>query len=573
MPRDRVASPAVVGRRSPFFPRALLLFGLLAALGCAPGGERAGLASSPEAGFEPAPTRGYILISIDTLRADRVGAYGYARDTTPFLDRLAARGTLFERAIAQFPSTLPSHLSILTGLYPREHGVVPPVHVLAPEIPTVPELFRAAGFRTAGFTEGGYMKGYFGFARGFEVWRDDDTTAETDVERTFAAGLEFLRGVGKEERFLLFLHTYAVHDPYDPPARFRELYWRGPPPEDAFPPTGPELAAVNERGLAPSPEVVAYLSALYDGSVRYVDAQVESLFAELERTGLLAESTVILFSDHGEEFLEHGKLAHTQTYHELLHIPLLLLHPAQKAPLRLGALVEGIDLAPTLLDLADLSGPPMSGRSLVPLLRQPDTPGRTSAFAEGESRAGGVSRVRYRAGDGELLQLVRSRPEADRDGAWITRRLVFDTSGESLAFDAVSFAGERELAVAVDGRNLPALLLGGAWRRVTLDLGGRGPHRVTLEAADCRSPAELGLGDDPRCLSFKIGGFTPERFELFDVAADPLGQRDLSRRRQEATRALRAELRAIVHTPRAAGAPGELTAEHVKALRALGYLR
>jgi hypothetical protein len=96
---------------------------------------------------------------------------------------------------------------------------------------------------------------------------------------------------------------------------------------------------------------------------------------------------------------------------------------------------------------------------------------------------------------------------------------------------------------------------------------------VTLEAADCRSPAELGLGDDPRCLSFKIGGFTPERFELFDVAADPLGQRDLSRRRPDATRVLRAELRAIVHTPRAAGAPGELTDEHVKALRALGYLR
>jgi arylsulfatase A-like enzyme len=102
----------------------------------------------------PRPTRGYILISVDTLRADALGVYGAARPTTPFLDRLAERATIFENAFVQVPATLPSHMSIFTGLYPGEHDVVPPKTVLAASIPTLPELFRAAGFRTFGHSEG-----------------------------------------------------------------------------------------------------------------------------------------------------------------------------------------------------------------------------------------------------------------------------------------------------------------------------------------------------------------------------------------------------------------------------------
>jgi len=111
-------------------------------------------APGPDAGALPLPraTRGYILISIDTLRADHVGAYGYPRPTTPFLDSLARRSTLFEEAYSQFPSTLVSHMSMLTGLYPREHGVFPPNKVLAAEVETLPEVFQRNGFRTGGFT-------------------------------------------------------------------------------------------------------------------------------------------------------------------------------------------------------------------------------------------------------------------------------------------------------------------------------------------------------------------------------------------------------------------------------------
>ncbi|MGB5400530.1 MAG: sulfatase-like hydrolase/transferase, partial [Thermoanaerobaculia bacterium] len=137
-----------------------------------------------------APTRGFILISIDTLRADHLSCYGYTRVTSPFIDTLAARGVLFENAFVQLPGTLPSHMSIFTGLYPAEHGVYPPDGVLSPEIPTLPEIFQANGFRTGGFTEGGYVDGDYGFARGFEVFSDRAGQVESDVEETFGRGLE-----------------------------------------------------------------------------------------------------------------------------------------------------------------------------------------------------------------------------------------------------------------------------------------------------------------------------------------------------------------------------------------------
>src|SRR5512143_1530550 len=189
-------------------PAALALaLGALGALVVACAGPR------PEApAAAPRPTRGVVLISIDALRADRLGPYGAARPTTPFLDRLARRAVVFENAFSEIPSTLPSHLSMFTGLYPSQHGVRPPSDVLAAAIPTLPELLAAAGVRTFGHSEGGYVQGGYGFARGFEEWTDTPYAADTDVERTFARGLDSLARVRPGERFFLVLHSYTVHD-------------------------------------------------------------------------------------------------------------------------------------------------------------------------------------------------------------------------------------------------------------------------------------------------------------------------------------------------------------------------
>jgi len=157
------------------------------------------VACSGPGGSEPAairPSRGFILISIDALRADSLGLYGSERPTSPFLDRFAERSLVFENAFTQVPSTLPAHLSMFTGLFPSQHNVFPPSDVLGASIPTLPELFRAAGYRTFGHSEGAYLQGGYGFSRGFDEWTDTGYSADEDIERTFGRGIASLESLG-----------------------------------------------------------------------------------------------------------------------------------------------------------------------------------------------------------------------------------------------------------------------------------------------------------------------------------------------------------------------------------------
>jgi len=357
----------------------------------------------------PRPTRGYILISLDTLRADHLGCYGYPLDTSPFLDRLSRRGALFENAVVQYPSTLTSHMSIFTGLYPGQHGVFPPEGVLSEEIPTLPALFLERGFRTAAYTEGGFLRARFGFRRGFEIFGAHDRSHGEEVERTFMRGVRFLRSLEEDERFFLFLHTYAVHAPYQPPAEHLRSFWSGDPPEGAFSPTGPELAQRSAESL--DGEVVRWLAALYDAEIHYLDSVLEDFFQQLDDLGLSEEVTVIVTSDHGEELKEHGRLNHDQLYDEVLHVPLILLHPEIEPGLRSRHLVESVDLAPTLLELAGRERPEgLPGHNLFADLRKP-APDEPEASQRAYAEASYGRRALYAREQGRLWHyLVLPRP-------------------------------------------------------------------------------------------------------------------------------------------------------------------
>jgi arylsulfatase A-like enzyme len=550
--------------RRPIRPLAAAL-GLLLALACR--------APEPSA---PAPRRleprGYVLISIDTLRADHVGAYGYPEPTTPFLDRLAARGVVFERATTPIPATLPAHLSMFTGLYPGEHDAYPPSGVLSPEIPTLPELFRAAGFRTAGHSEGGFVAGGFGFARGFEVWTDTEYAADTDVERTFGRGAEFLRSLAPGERFFLFLHTYAVHDPYAPPADAAREFWPGEAPAGAFAPTGENLAAFNRGHGAADAAALDWYRALYDASIRTVDGALERLWGELERLGLADETLLVVTADHGEEFLEHGRLAHTQVYRESLEIPLIVVTPGDARPRRVRSLVQLPDLLPTFVDLAGLEMPArVSGSSLAPLLADPGLPFARDAYAEDEE-PGGHERALIAAENGKLWQLVRGTVDVEADGFWVSREVRFDVFGDDLELRAVAFHEPRRVAVEVDGRAAGAIELTTDWTPHRLALPGEGKRTVTLRTLDCRTPASLGGSDDTRCLSFKLQGLALGRVELYRTDADPLQERDLSAVERARLRELSARLDRVRHLPVAKSGQAALSEEQVRQLRALGYL-
>ena len=518
------------------------------------------------------PTRGFILISIDTLRADSLGAYGYDLPTSPFFDELAEQGTLFERAVIQYPSTLTSHMSIFTGLYPQEHQVLPPSTVLSDAIATVPEQFQANGFRTAGHTEGGFVAGGYGFRRGFDEFTDTAYRSDTDIERTFDRGLDFLRSLQDDERFFLFLHTYSVHDPYEPPDRYRTMFWPGPPPE-TFDSSGENLRRVNQGEMEIDPEAVEYFRAMYDASVRYMDDVVGQFLAELDTLGLMGETTLILTSDHGEEFLEHGKMAHTQVYPESLLVPLLVVHPQQTAARRVTEVVEAVDLAPTLFELAGLpETPPVSGRSLVPLLIGAGTGGRAS---QGYSEVFDVEFVRTVVAQDrdERYQILMVEPEWDPVGPWIRDRVTFDVEKGPVQFETHSFHEPRKIAVEVEGRSQGALEIGPSWQPVELDLpAGRQVHRVTLDADGCVSPSEVGQGEDGRCLAFQVRNFNPRRFELYDLVRDPAAQVDLYRDQSKIRRRLAERLLAMEWEPRAEAGERPLSEADEETLKALGYL-
>lgn len=515
-----------------------------------------------------APTRGVILISLDTLRADRLGAYGYDGATSPFLDRLAAeRGIVFERVVAQYPGTLIGHMSMLTGLYPQEHGVMPPASVLAPEVPLLAEMLSERGVLTAGHTEGGFVDGEFGFARGFEVWTDTAYADDRDVERTFNRGIAFLEdlrdssagdGGADAERFFLFLHTYSIHDPYTPPDGF------GVDPNQPLdpPPTGKTLKLANDGFIeVPEPTVAGY-SDRYDASIRYVDGVLGDLFKRLEELELRDQTAVIITSDHGEAFGEHGRLGHEQTYPEELHVPLILIHPDLDRGYRVPTPVELIDVAPTVLDLLGVdSETAMSGRSLL------GSPIAGAVHAESADPT--RNRVRFEEQDGGWWMLVESEYLADPDGVWLPLDNAFDVDTPA-TFEVVAFNGPKEVTVLVDGEEQGRLEVGGAWTEI--DIAGEGRRRVSLVTAGCTSPERLGTGEDLRCLSLKLRGAPPRRLELFDLAADPTASHDLSRDEPQHLRRMLSALEEQQFEPRAAAGDVELDDETRETLETLGYL-
>lgn len=341
--------------------------------------------SAPGAQCAPPRPINLVLISIDTLRADRLSVYGYGRPTSPFLERLAAEGVLFERFYYNGGGTLPSHMTMLTSLHPVTHGIEPSSdRVLPPERTTLAEVLAAHGYRTAAFVDPGWMNSKYGFYQGFEIYDEEGY----HLEGTLPRALRWIEERGTDP-FFLFLHTYDVHSsgrgearPYDCPGE-SELHFVEREPESFDGCRDGEcgtrfLRTVNEsrRGGAPLDDLLAeaeraWISDLYDGCVRYVDTRLEELYHYLERSALLERTVLVVVSDHGEEFGEHGMMLHEQGgYEELSWIPWILRPPRGGAR---GVRVEGLaamaDVMPTLLDLLDLPPPEEAqGRSLVPAI-------------------------------------------------------------------------------------------------------------------------------------------------------------------------------------------------------------
>jgi arylsulfatase A-like enzyme len=439
---------------------------------------------------EEAPRRpNILLIVIDTLRADRLGCYGNRRGLTPFLDSLAARGVLFENAYAPSSWTVPSVASLFTSRHALQHGAATFEARLPSAEIALAEKLDGAGYATGGLSANFRLSMKTGFAQGFRHFRAYvPPRASVPVVRgdrlrlDALAWLDRARAEAARQPVFLYLQYMEPHQPYEPPE----------PHRSRFAPDGHDpalVSAVNRKiedtrfeGI--TPEDRRLLEDLYDGEVAAVDAEIAALFDRLERRGFLRDAIVVVTSDHGEEFGEHGLYTHGHSlYQSAIRVPLIVVAPAVPARRVVGRNVSLVDLAPTLLDLAGLPPEPrFEGRSLAGLF--------TGNGAAGASRTQG--------NDGVLSELPQSGQGIDirrHEHAWMHRsqKLLVTPYGSHVMTDLQHDPDESRL-VAADDSDTGRVLMRELRDRLA-DLARRSaPERETIELDEATREKLRALG-------------------------------------------------------------------------------
>ena len=345
----------------------------------------------------PAPppgARNVLVIVVDTLRADHLSTYGYARPTSPNLTRIAAQGVLFENAMAPSSWTLPSHASMLTGLYPHQHGTTYMGSSLVPHFPTLGEAFQRLGYRTAGFSASTYFfSRRTGLGRGFIHFEDDfESPASAFPQTYYGERLEqllyrlhiakdrigrrsarqinqhALRWIESNPRhpFFVFLNYYDAHDPYLPPEPYLHRFTKVAHPSVPISMAWDWFASLTPQQRQEEMDA-------YDGAIQYVDTELGDFLQQLHQRGLDKNTLVVVTSDHGEEFNEHGFMDHLNAlYRELIHVPLVFWEPGKvPAGVRISAPVSTVSLPSTLLSLAYNGPSALPGISLSSLWTNP----------------------------------------------------------------------------------------------------------------------------------------------------------------------------------------------------------
>jgi arylsulfatase A-like enzyme len=325
-----------------------------------------------------------ILISIDCLRADHVGAYGYERNTTPTLDALAEDGVLYEDAVSVSSWTLPTHMSMLTGLLPTEHGLRKDQKKL-PSVPYLPGILGRAGYETVGIVSSLLLTPTFGFDEGFDRYHAlVDAPAEALVDRAIQ---EMSRTVGRS-RFL-FLHLFDAHWPYDPSPEVLSSF--GPRPRDI----SDLLKKVIARAPPAGPEDVEGLKTLYDAEVLEIDRELGRLVSALKAAGRYDSALIVVTADHGEAFYEHGFWQHSEViYAEVTQIPLIIKFPGNTPRGRRSDVVDQLHIFPTILEAAFLPSP-LERKGLA---RPGPSDALTEITWEGNESKGAAMKVAIRKG-------------------------------------------------------------------------------------------------------------------------------------------------------------------------------
>jgi arylsulfatase A-like enzyme len=340
-------------------------------------GAPAVMVTPPEVASAGQPARNVVVLLIDTLRASKLRPYDpQSRVRTPILDGIVEHGTLFERAHSQENWTKPSVASVLTGLTPSTHRAITTEARLPQSAELVSETFDGAGFGTASFLANGYVSDRFGFDQGWDHYtnmiREGRSTEAEDVFREAGDWIEQHRS----ERFFVYIQTIDPHVPYDPPAEFLQMYDARTDYAGQVRPrsTGDQLEAAkrNPPGIVFDESDITRLTALHDGEISYHDRELGRFMERLAALGVADDTLLVITSDHGEEFRDHGSWGHGHSvYQELIQVPLIFHRPGLVPEgRRVAHPVSTMNVAQTVIDLAGVSGlRDAEGRSLVPDMR------------------------------------------------------------------------------------------------------------------------------------------------------------------------------------------------------------
>lgn len=551
-----------------------------------------------------------ILISLDTLRAGHLSCYGYERRTSPNLDAWAAQdAVLFENAFVQETWTLPSHMTMFTGLYPKNHGVSSNAN-LAQDKTTITELLRDAGYVSAGFTGmDWWLMPWRGFGQGFDYYSVPQR-AFRHIHQTMDLVYPWL-DAHPVPKWFLFLHSFDIHSktydlnyrlPYDPDVEGFDAFSREIAEPPSFDRPGIQtdathfLMAANEGRLIVQPDELAYMIAKYDDCILMTDAALQAFFNDLKARNAYDNALIIVTSDHGEEFGEHGHYLHEQTYVESSHVPLLIKFPGNKhGGRRVAELVQLIDLLPTIAGATDLPLPAnLDGQSLLALL-DGETQRRDYAYTQRltmqavrdtewslhqHTVTGASEFFELRTDPGEQNNVISQHEDetkacqaelkeffAAADGGW---RLAFQAGDvpwepeialqttSSFVSSKLLFAHREGISVSEDGKRVGGLLSLKAGERETLIVRTSETDGLSLHVSS-KQPFQAHPANSDQ----------PVTSEVHHV----LNPGDEQFTRSLTVEAANEPVLIISYTPpvEAGGPPPELSEEQQRALEAIGY--
>jgi arylsulfatase A-like enzyme len=401
-----------------------------------------------------------VLVTLDTFRADRLGALGHPGGLTPHLDELASESALFTRAVTPIGTTHPAHASLFTGLYPSKHRVRFNGQRLEPAFVTLAELLRDAGYRTAAFVAMPTMLTYGGLAQGFETTSDHGRLFAPTIRpgaQVNRMAIDWLRQ-GGEGPIFLWVHYYETHSPYKRTAHFRAQLarlaqstgtpYRGPLRRGA---SAELFVSYGSEALPATEENRRLLGALYDGEVIETDRLVGELLDALDKEGRLDHAVVAVVADHGQMLGEHGRIGHGyHLFEPVLQVPLLIWESQRRDGRVIDPRVSLIDLLPTLAELTAVAPPAdLPGRSLAPAMRGEPLPEAEYFASVRVPRVKGRQRgKKAREQTAELLR--EKRAVAVYHGA---KKLMLDRDGARL-FDLQTDPGEEHPVTGEEAREL-----------------------------------------------------------------------------------------------------------------------